>query len=116
MKKSKSKAKKTTARDGRGGGDSPESVLVEIDKFVAARKVHVERLTDRVIKAKKSNPTLHRELQRARNELSEALRLRVRVAKVVMDVEQRLRLVENSARFAIATAFAEYQQRTSRRE
>ena len=113
MKKSKAKAKKTTAREARGG-ESPEAVLIEIDKFVAARKVQVEKLTDKVIKAKKPNPAQHKELQRARHELSEAFRLRVRVAKVVMDVEQRLRLVENSARFAIATAFADYQQRTSR--
>jgi hypothetical protein len=114
MKKSKGKAKKT-AREGRGGGgESPEAVLVEVDKFVAARKAHVDRLTDKVIKSKKTNPERHRELQRGRLELSEALKLRVRVAKVVMDVEQRLRLIENSARFAIATAFAEYQQRTSR--
>jgi hypothetical protein len=113
MKKSKGKVKKTTARDSRGG-ESPEAVLVEVDKFVAARKTQVEKLTDKVIRAKKTNPTQHKELQRARQELSEALKLRVRVAKVVMDVEQRLRLIENSARFAIATAFAEYQQRTSR--
>jgi len=114
MKKTKRNGKQTKARG--GGGDSPESVLVEIDKFVAARKAAVDRLTDRAIKSKKLSPEKHRELQIARAELAQAFRLRIRVAKVVMDVEQRLRLIENSARFAIATAFAEYQQRTSRRE
>jgi len=113
MKKTKRKAKQTSGRDGRGG-DSPDAVLEAIDKFVAARRAAVERMTDKAIKAKRHNPEQHRALQVARAELSEALRLRLRVAKVVQDVSQRLRMIENSARFAIATAFAEYQQRTSR--
>ena len=116
MKKTKRKAKQTNHRSAAGGGESPEAVLIAVDKFVATRRATVDKLTDRAIKTKKVKPEQHRELQIARNQLSEALRLRVRVAKVVMDVEQRLRMIENSARFAIATAFAEYQTRTSRRE
>lgn len=117
MKKTKRKAAKTSARNGRGGGgasDSPDAVLAAIDKFLETRKATVKRLTDRAIKAKKHNPAQHEELQAARRELAEALKLRLRVAKVVLDVSQRLRLIESSARFAIATAFAEYQQRTAR--
>ncbi len=121
---SKAKKRKPTqkrnraARDGagtiprEGGSESPEAVLAAIDKFVAQRRAVVDRLTERVIKAKRSDPDQHRALNAARIELAEALKLRLRVAKVVMDVEQRLRLVESSARFAIATAFAEYQART----
>jgi hypothetical protein len=113
MKNNKRKAKTTAGKNGRGS-DSPEAVLSAIDKFVATRRAKVDKLTDRVIKSKKANPAQHRALQAARKELAEALKLRVRVAKVVMDVEQRLRMIENSARFAIATAFAEYQQRAPR--
>jgi len=113
MKKTKRKAKQASSGGGRGG-DSPDAVLASIDKFVVARRAAVDRLTEKVIKAKRHNPEQHRALENARAELSEALRLRLRVAKVVLDVSQRLRMIENSARFAIATAFAEYQQRTSR--
>ena len=113
MKKTKRKAKQTKTRNG-AGGDSPEAVLAAVDKFVASRKVAVERLTTKVIKQKRANPAQHKALQLARVELAEALRLRLRVAKVVMDIEQRLRMIENSARFAIATAFAEYHQRIPR--
>jgi hypothetical protein len=109
-KAKKRKPAKQTSRD----SESPEAVLAAIDKFVASRRANVDRLTERLIKAKRADPQRHNELQAARFELSEALRLRVRVAKVVMDIQQRLRMIENSARFAIATAFAEYQQRTSR--
>jgi hypothetical protein len=112
--KKRKPAKQSAARRDSGGNESPEAVLAAIDKFVAARRATVDRLTERAIKAKRPDPEKHRALNEARVELSEALKLRVRVAKVVMDVEQRLRMVENSARFAIATAFAEYQQRTSR--
>ena len=118
MKKTKRKPKQTSHRNSgtgsgnSGGSESPEAVLIAVDKFVATRKAAVDKLTDRAIKKKKVNPAQNREIQIARAELSEALRLRVRVARVVMDVEQRLRLIENSARFAIATAFAEYQTRT----
>jgi len=112
MKKTKRKA--TSAKNGKGG-DSPEAVLIEIDKFVATRRATVDKLTDKVIKSKKPNPPQHKALQAARAELADALKLRLRVAKVVMDVEQRLRMIENSARFAIATAFADYQQRARRR-
>ena len=112
-KKRKPASKRTsTGRD--GAGESPEVVLAAIDHFVASRRAIVDRLTKRVIKAKRPDPKQHDALNAARFELSEALRLRVRVAKTVMDVEQRLRMIENSARFAIATAFAEFQQRTSR--
>ena len=111
-KKRKPAKQSSTPRD--GVGESPEAVLAAIDKFVAARRTTVDRLTERVLKAKRADPEKHRELNVARVELSEALKLRVRVARVVMDVEQRLRMIENSARFAIATAFADYQQRTSR--
>jgi hypothetical protein len=110
--KKRKPAKQSTPRD--GSGESPEAVLAAIDKFVASRRAHVDRLTERLIKSKRVDRTQHDALTAARFELSEALKLRVRVAKVVMDVEQRLRMIENSARFAIATAFAEYQQRTSR--
>lgn len=109
-KRKPSKSSSKTPRD--GAGESPEAVLAAIDKFVAQRKTAVDRLTDKVLKAKRSDPDMHRKLSAARVELAEALKLRLRVAKVVMDVEQRLRLVESSARFAIATAFAEYQART----
>ena len=112
-KAKKRKSGKQATRNG-AGSESPEVVLAAIDKFVASRRAVVDRLTERAIKAKRPDPDKHRELNGARVELSEALKLRVRVAKVVMDVEQRLRMVENSARFAIATAFADYQQRTSR--
>ena len=112
-KAKKRKPSKQATRDG-AGSESPEAVLAAIDKFVASRRATVDRLTERAIKAKRPDADKHRELNEARVELSEALKLRVRVAKVVMDVEQRLRMVENSARFAIATAFADYQQRTSR--
>ena len=105
------KKKKTTRKA--INGDSPEAVLAAIDKFVTTRRAKVDKLTARVIKSKKHRPTQHKALQAARTELAEALKLRVRVAKVVMDVEQRLRMIENSARFAIATAFAEYQQRAA---
>ena len=114
MKKTKRKAKHTPSRDSRGAGDSPEAVLEAIDKFVAKQRAAVDRMTDKAIKAKRHNPEQYRALQKARAELAEALKLRLRVAKVVQDVSQRLRMIENSARFAIATAFAEYQQRTSR--
>jgi hypothetical protein len=113
-KAKKRKPAKQAKREGAGSGESPEVVLAAIDKFVAARRATVDRMTERAIKAKRPDPEKHRALNEARVELSEALRLRVRVAKVVMDVEQRLRMIENSARFAIATAFADYQQRTSR--
>lgn len=113
-KKRKPSQKSNGSRARDGASESPEAVLASIDKFVAARKAHVERLTDRVIKTKRNDPDLQRKLNVARIELSEALKLRLRVAKVVMDVEQRLRLVESSARFAIATAFAEFQARTPR--
>ncbi|HEY5927146.1 MAG TPA: hypothetical protein VIV11_35905 [Kofleriaceae bacterium] len=114
MKKTKRKAQQTTKTRNGAGGDSPEGVLIAVDKFVATRKANVERLTTRVIKKKKPKPEQIKELHLARVELAEALRLRVRVAKVVMDVEQRLRMIENSARFAIATAFADYHQRLPR--
>ena len=112
MKKTKRKAKQTSSRA--GAGDSPDAVLEAIDKFVATRRAAVDRMTDKAIKAKRHNPEQYRALQKARAELAEALKLRLRVAKVVQDVSQRLRMIENSARFAIATAFADYQQRTSR--
>ncbi|HEY5946583.1 MAG TPA: hypothetical protein VIV40_13870, partial [Kofleriaceae bacterium] len=87
-----------------GANDSPEAVLAAVDKFVAAKKAAYERLSAKLEKAKRDNPAQHRELLITMRELSEALKLRARVAKVVMDVSQRLRLIENSARFAIATA------------
>jgi hypothetical protein len=109
-----SKAKNRKPRKQRdSGNESPEAVLAAVDKFVASKRVIVDKMTSRAIKAKRADPKQHDALNAARYELSEALKLRVRVAKVVMDVEQRLRLIESSARFAIATAFAEYQQRTS---
>ena len=96
------------------GSDSPAAVLAAIDKFVANRKANCDRLSARVERAKRLTPAQRNALVAAMRELSEALKLRVRVAKVVLDVEQKLRLIENSARISIATAFADYQQRVSR--
>jgi len=91
-------------------------VLAEIDRFVRDREVRSQRASKRVAASRAAQrKARHAEYLNALREVVEAKRLHARVARIVEDIEQRLRIAETEARVAIAEAFADYRMRVARK-